>query len=102
MTHLFLISGELQNISGRPVGYVKLRFELLDATGKIVASEEGYNRKAEDLHRPDYEAGKVSRAQLHIRPLAPGTHDTFRMMFIRSEVPRFRHWRVRVVTVGAP
>jgi hypothetical protein len=97
---LFLISGELRNGGRRPIAYVKLGFELLDDAGLVLASEYGYNRKAEDLRRPDYEAGHVSRDRLHIEPLAPGATDAFRMIFFRSDVPRFEKWRVRVMEVG--
>ena len=97
---LFLISGELRNGGTRPVAYVKLGFELLDDTGLVLASEYGYNRKAEDLRGPEYEAGQVSRDELHIEPLAPGATDDFRMIFFRVDVPRFEKWRVRVLEVG--
>ena len=93
----FVISGELQNVGRAPIAYVKLRFELLDRDGTVIASEYGYNHRAEDLRGPDYEDGRVSRAALHIPPLAAGERDSFRMLFIRSQIRPFDHWRVRVL-----
>ena len=93
----FVISGELRNVGRMPIAYVKLRFELLDHDGAVVASEYGYNHRAEDLRGPDYEDGRVSRAALHIPPLAPGKRDSFRMLFIRGQIPPFDHWRVRIL-----
>src|SRR5262245_56335472 len=45
----FLISGTIRNNSDRAVRYVKLQYELLDDAGAVLASEYGYNRRAEDL-----------------------------------------------------
>jgi hypothetical protein len=99
-TSFYVISGTLRNAGTRSVGHVKLRFDLIDADGVVVASEYGYNRLAEDLRLPDYEEGKIPRVELHITPLAAGESDTFRMMFLRGAVPSFATWRVRVLGVG--
>lgn len=96
---VFVVSGELRNVGRRPVDSVKLVYELLDELHSVVASEYGYNRSAEDLRRPDYEAGQVGRDALEVRPIAPGETDPFRMVFFRSEVPPFVRWRVRVIEV---
>jgi hypothetical protein len=98
--HWFVISGDVRNAGRKPLAYVKLLFELVDGDGTALASEHGYNHRAEDLRLPDYEAGKIRRADLRIAPLQPGESDSFRMLFIRSEVPRFSGWRVRVLEVG--
>lgn len=97
----FVISGDVRNAGPKPLAYVKLLFELVDANGSALASEHGYNHRAEDLRLPDYEAGKISRADLRIPPLQPGESDSFRMLFIRSEIPRFSGWRVRVLEARA-
>ncbi len=93
----YVISGELENRGAHPLAYVKLAFELLDESSKVVASEVGYNRRAEDLNLPEVESGRLNRADLHIPPLGPGETDTFRMLFIRAQVRRFSSWRVRVL-----
>ena len=96
----FVISGDVRNADSKPLAYVKLVYELVDDSGTTLASEHGYNHRAEDLRLPAYEAGTIRRADLHIPPLQPGESDSFRMMFIRIEVPRFSSWRVRVLEVG--
>lgn len=96
----FVISGDVRNTGTKPVAFVKLLYELIDDRGTALASEHGYNFRAEDLRLPAYEAGTIRRADLHIPPLRPGETDSFRMLFIRSEVPRFHDWRVRILEVG--
>ncbi|GIW41284.1 MAG: hypothetical protein KatS3mg076_1861 [Candidatus Binatia bacterium] len=95
----FVVSGRLENRSGRALLAVKLAYELLDAEGHVVASEFGYNRRAEALREPDYEAGRLSLESLGVEPLGSGESDDFRMLFLRGDVPRFESWRVRVLEV---
>ena len=92
---MFLISGEVRNDGSLPVAAVGLVYELV-ADGVVVASEHGYNRRAEALRDPEVESGAVRREQLAIAPLQPGESDMFRMMFLRGAVPRFDTWRVRI------
>lgn len=92
---MFLISGEVRNVGAVPLGDVRLVYELV-ADGVVVASEQGYNRRAEALRDPEVESGAVRREQLAIVPLLPGESDLFRMVFLRGAVPRFDTWRVRV------
>jgi hypothetical protein len=94
-----VISGELRNLSDRPVLAVKIRYELVDGAGRLVAHEFSYNHGAEDLRRPDYEAGKVDRSALDLHPIPPGGTDLFRMMFFRSDVHGFKTYRVRLLEV---
>jgi hypothetical protein len=97
---MFLISGELENAGTVPLTAVKLVFELLEETSSgdvVVASEYGYNFRAEALRGAAAEAGELSAADLHIVPLTPGARDMFRMTFFRQDVPRFDHWRVTIV-----
>lgn len=96
----FVISGDVRNADSKPLAYVKLIYELFDENGTTLASEHGYNHRAEDMRLPAYEAGTIPRADLKIAPLQPGETDLFRMVFIRSEVPKFTGWRVRVLEVG--
>jgi hypothetical protein len=99
---MFLISGEVENLGPATVTSVKLGYELLADTsdGEVVlASEYGYNFRAEALRSPAVEAGEVSPTTLPIRPLAPGEKDLFRMVFFRTDVPRFDRWRVQILEV---
>jgi hypothetical protein len=92
---MFLISGEVRNDGTVPLAAVRLVYELV-ADGTVVASEHGYNRRAEALRDPEVESGAVRRDTLGIAPLQPGESDLFRMIFLRGAVPRFDTWRVRV------
>jgi hypothetical protein len=96
---VFVISGEIRNAAERPIRSVKLVYELLDDLHARVAFELGYNRAAEDLRRGDRESGEAHRGGIDVQPIAPGQVDLFRMVFFRSEVPPFAHWRVRVSAV---
>lgn len=99
---MFLISGEIENTSAAPVGWVKLAYELLADTsdGEVVlASEYGYNFRAEALRSPAVGAGATPATAVPVRSLAPGEKDLFRMVFFRADVPRFDRWRVRILEV---
>jgi hypothetical protein len=96
---MFLISGELENVGGQPIAWVKLRFDLLDDGYEVLASEYGYNRGAEALREPAIEKGEAAAEALHIPAIEPGQADGFRMTFFRADVPRFTRWRVKVLEV---
>jgi hypothetical protein len=92
---VFVMRGELRNKGKTSVHHVVLRYELLDASGKVLHDAEGYNRAAESM-RPD-EEGTV-RAE-RVVPIASGATDSYRMVFFHDEVPRFASQRVRVTEV---
>lgn len=99
---LFLISGEIENAGPAPVNSVKLGYELLADTDRgevVLASEYGYNFRAEALRSPAMEVGDGARTAVPVRALAPGERDLFRMVFFRADVPRFDRWRVRILAV---
>jgi hypothetical protein len=93
---LLVIRGEIRNESRTALDHVKFVFELLDPTGRTVASEFGYNRSAESL-RPLDSPMPVSVEQPPVAPLAPGAIDSFRMVLLRHEIPEFTAYRVRVI-----
>lgn len=88
-----VISGTVENVAKEPVHHVVLRYELLDATGKVVYREEGFNRSAEALAGSKLEAGDV------VTPISPGGRDSFRMLLIPEDLPRFETARVAVLRV---
>jgi hypothetical protein len=98
---MFLISGEIENAGPAPVAWVKLGYELWadDDPDLVLASEYGYNFRAESLRGPGVEAGGAPHAAVPVAPLAPGERDLFRMVFFRADVPRFDRWRVRILEV---
>ena len=91
----FLIAGEFENTSGKPLTYVKLQFELLNEDGTVVIRDFGYNRKAEALREEDYETGKKTLADMKIERLPVGAKDGFRFFFFKSDAPEFHSYRIR-------
>ncbi|MEO5739522.1 MAG: FxLYD domain-containing protein [Vicinamibacterales bacterium] len=92
---VFVMRGELRNRSTEPVGYVVLRYELLDEKGKVLQDMEGYNQSAEGM-RPD-EEGNIHPEK--VKPIPAGGVDTYRMVFFHDEVPKFAKHRVRVTEI---
>lgn len=86
---LFVVAGRLENLSGQALAHVELLFELLDADGNVVASEEGFNRKAEALFDDVDEAAAIES-------IPAGGDDSYRMIFFGDEVPGFDAPRVSV------
>jgi hypothetical protein len=93
----FLISGQLENTSGKPLTYVKLQFELLGEDEIVVFRDYGYNRKAETLREEAYETGQKVLADMGVEEIGVGAHDGFRFFFFKGEVPEFRSYRIRVL-----
>ncbi len=91
----FLLAGELENTSGKPLAYVKLQFELLNEEGTVVIRDFGYNRKAEALREEEYETGKKTLTDMKIEQLAAGTKEGFRFFFFKSDIPEFHSYRIR-------
>ncbi len=99
---MFVISGEVENTGPEPITWVKHEYELLadSSDGEVVlASEYGYNFRAEALRSAAVEAGDIAPTAVPIQALAPGEKDLFRMVFFRADVPRFDRWRVRILEV---
>jgi hypothetical protein len=92
---VFVMRGEIRNATSHPVHHVVLRYELLDANGKVLHDVEGFNRSAESM-RPD-EEGAVHAEK--VTPIPAGGTDSYRMVFFHDEVPRFVSQRVRVSEV---
>jgi hypothetical protein len=92
---LFVISGTLRNESPVRLRAVELSFELLDGAGRVVTAERGYNRGAEVL-RPLDSPFPVEANDPPVVPIAAGATDSFRMIFLRDELPAFASYRVSV------
>jgi len=91
----FLIAGEVENTSGKPLTYVKFQFELLAKDDTVVMRDYGYNRKAEALRDEEYESGKKTLADMKLDPLPAKAKDGFRFFFFKSEIPAFHTYRIR-------
>ena len=94
------VVGRLQNTSGHPLRYVKLRVDAVDEHGKVVASTDTYNESAEVLALPEVKADEVL-ASGKVKPLAAGAEERFRASFLDEETPPFKDYRVTVVDTPA-
>jgi len=94
------VVGTLKNTGAKPLQYVQLRVELLDAGGKVVASSETYNESAEALTAPGADSAALVKAG-KVKPLAAGASERFRTSFLEEEAPEFESHRVVVVAAPA-
>lgn len=98
----YQVVGTVTNGGTSPVGAVRIRVELLDESGKVVATFDGWNARAEALGDLDEAAARAELAELAPGPIGPGESDRFRSTFLADETPKFASHRVRVVTVLPP
>ena len=96
---LYVISGTLKNVSNTPVRAVMLEFSLLGRDGAVLHRRESYNRAAEALLDVGGDPLAAIGTRSDISPIAPGSTDTFRMIFIGEEIPLFDHSAVAVRAV---
>jgi len=87
---IFVLTGEIKNISDETLDHALLRYELVDEDENVVVTQEGYNRAAENLM-------EGSATSISPKPLPPGASDSFRMVFFGEETPHFATHRVTVV-----
>jgi len=95
---LYVISGTVRNVSSRPVHHVALRFDLVDAQGRVVFSEEGYNFAAEALLAPETAADEAAASRT-VAEIPPAATDRYRMIFFADELPAFERTVVTVTAV---
>ncbi len=98
----YQVVGTVVNAGKAPVGAVRIRIELLDEAGKVVATFDGWNSRAEALGDLEGDAARAELAELAPGPIAPGESDRFRSTFLADETPKFASHRVRVLTVLPP
>jgi hypothetical protein len=96
---LFLISGQVENRTKKPLTYIKLQCELLGQDNVTVFRDYVYNRKAEALREEDYENGKKTLADMQIESINAGAQESFRFIFFKSDVPEFLSYRIRVLEI---
>lgn len=81
------------NTGSAPVRAVKVRLELYDKDGKLVAQRDGYNLAAEQLQDTPNKLDQV-------KPIAPGGSDPVRMSLDKSDIGRpFRTAKLIVIEV---
>jgi hypothetical protein len=94
------VVGTVENTGAKPLQYVQLKVELLDAAGKVVASMETYNESAEALTAPGVDAAALVKAG-KVKPVPAGATERFRTSFLEEETPKFESHRVVVVAAPA-
>jgi hypothetical protein len=102
----YRVFGYVQNKSPRPIRYVKLQLDLLDAGGKSLYSVTGYNQKAESLGAVEglgAESSTVVPVEEKLRKIesiSPGEKDLFRLGVSKDDIPKkpkFKSYALRVV-----
>lgn len=102
----YRVFGYVQNKGTKPLHYVKLQLDLVDASGKSVYSTTGYNQKAEalgtvegegaDTVKPTSQEEKMKK----IEPLKPGEKDLFRIGVSKDDIPKkpkFKTYQLKIV-----
>ena len=101
----YRVVGEVENKSGQPVKYVKLQIDLLDKSGKVVKTLEGYNQKAEFLAGVDgFDMGEPAEPfetkLKRVEAIPAGGKDSFRIGVGKNDIPKkpkFTSYKVRIV-----
>lgn len=98
----FQVVGTVTNGGDATVGAVRIRTELLDGSGKVVAAFDGWNARAEALGDLALEAARAELPAMRPDPIPPGQSDRFRATFLADETPAFSAHRARVAGVLPP
>ncbi len=104
----YRVFGNVQNKAQKPIHYVKLQLDLLDANGKSVYTFVGYNQKAEALGVVEGEGSEtmakesVEERMKKVEPLKPGEKDLFRLGVSKDDIPKnpkFKKYSLKIVEV---
>ena len=104
----YRVFGYVQNKSQKPIHYVKLQLDLVDATGKSVYTFVGYNQKAEALGVVEGEGAETQDVvsaedrMKKVEPLKPGEKDLFRLGVSKDDIPKkpkFKKYTLKIVEV---
>jgi hypothetical protein len=98
----FQVVGTVTNGGSVPVSAVRVRTELLDGSGKVVAAFDGWNARAEALGDLGLDAARAELPNMRPDPIPPGESDRFRATFLADETPAFSAHRARVDGVLPP
>ena len=102
----YRVFGYVENKSAKPLRYVKLKLDLLDASGKSVYSTVGFNQKAEALGDIEGEgADTLKSAPLDeklkkVEAIPAGEKDLFRIGVSKDDIPKkpkFKSYAIRIV-----
>jgi hypothetical protein len=102
----YRVFGYVQNKSTKPLHYVKLKLDLVDAGGKSLYSTVGYNQKAEALGTVEGEGADTLKQTTpeeklkKIEPLKPGEKDLFRIGVSKDDIPKkpkFKSYQLKII-----
>ena len=94
---VYTVLADVKNVSNGPIQYVKVKVELLDKNGKVVAEREGYNVGAEVLEG-EPGAAPAKDALKKVKPIPAGGTDHVRLSLDKEEIRKpFRTTDVVIV-----
>ena len=86
---VYTATAQVTNTGSAPLPFVKVRLQLLDKNGTVVAERIGYNLAAEALDRDPMAA---------VKPIPPGASDPVRLSLDKSEIGKpFRSATLTIV-----
>jgi hypothetical protein len=104
----YRVFGYVENKSSKPIQYVKLQLDLVDAGGKSVYSTVGYNQKAEALGTVEGDGAETLKKApaeetlKKVEPIKPGEKDLFRIGVSKDDIPKkpkFKTYQLKIVEV---
>jgi hypothetical protein len=96
---IYTVLADVKNVSDAPIQCAKIKVELFDKDGKLVAERSGYNVGAEVLEQ-DEVPGSVDEKLQRVKPIAPGHTDLFRLSLDKTDIGKpFRKVNVVLVEV---
>lgn len=88
---VYTATAQVTNNGAAPLPFVKVRLQLLDKNGQVVAERIGYNLAAEALDSDPKAVGTV-------KPIPPGGSDPVRLSLDKSEIGKpFRSATLTIV-----
>ncbi|HVO26496.1 MAG TPA: DUF3426 domain-containing protein [Candidatus Margulisiibacteriota bacterium] len=96
---VYTVLANVKNVSDAPVAYVKVKVQLFDKDGKLVAERAGYNAEAEILDTEGFGGSFEDKVKL-VKPIVAGGTDLFRLSLDKADIGKpFRTTKVELVAV---
>jgi hypothetical protein len=85
---IYTVLADVKNVSDAPVQYVKVRVELRDKNGNVVAQRAGYNAGAEILEVviEGADADSPEQRLRQVKPIPPGGTDLIRLSLDKTDI----------------
>jgi hypothetical protein len=99
---IYTVLADVKNVSDAPLQYVKVRVELRDKNGNVVAQRGGYNAGAEILEVvvEGADAATPEQRLQQVKPIPPGGTDLIRLSLDKSDIGKpFRTTSLHLVEV---